>query len=163
MKLQAEAESTAVTTTEAADDAQDSSYTRTYPSSYISHSSPSFIHMRALWDRFNAWIIKSAASDSLSLHSSPASSSAVFSSLASFGAGCGLSDEECDSFTLPDDVLASLACHDGQDQWASSTGIIGRWYWLGIEGMWREWRDQKEMMEMGLYDGKKYQQARKGE
>lgn len=129
---------------------------RSYPSSYISHDSATYQHVRTLWTRFQAWIAREGASAHLVLASEPTPAEKLFAIQEELALG----DPD---FSLPEDLLASFACHDGQDCFASSTGVLGRWYLLDSQTMYTEWRDQREMMEMGLYAGKKYTDARKAQ
>jgi cell wall assembly regulator SMI1 len=128
---------------------------RTYPSSYISKESDTYKQVASLWQRFHAWIAREGAASQLVLSSEPAPAEKLFAIQEEMAQGAS-------DFSLPSDVLASFACHDGQD-WSSTTGVLGRWYLLDCQTMFTEWRDQKEIAEAGLYSGKKYQDARKSQ
>lgn len=132
--------------------------TRDYPSSYIDTDSDVYKQVRDLWQRFGAWIDREGASSQLVLNTTPAPAAKLFAIQEELAQSDDLFD---DLFTLPSDVLASFACHDGQ-AWSSTTGVLGRWYLLDCQTMFTEWRDQRDMMEMGLYSANKYTQARKG-
>lgn len=126
---------------------------RTYPSSYISKESDTFKQLSSLWQRFHAWVAREGASSHLVLAGSAAPAEKLFAIQDELAQGA-------DDFSLPEDVLASFACHDGQC-WSSTTGVLGRWYLLPAQTMFTEWRDQKEIMEAGLYSGQKYTDLRR--
>lgn len=123
-----------------------------YPAEILPHSAPELAQMTALWARFKAWLDREGASSSLRLNT-PATSHDFYLLQESLAQGDS-------SFELPASYAASLACHDGQD-WESVTGVLGRWYLLDASAVFREWRDQKEMAECGLYSGAKYNDSRK--
>ena len=123
-----------------------------YPAAILPDSAPELQQMSGLWSRFQAWLDREGASSSLHLNT-PATPHDFYLLQESLSEGDSL-------FELPASYAASLACHDGQD-WESVTGILGRWYLLDASAVFREWRDQKEMMECGLYSGAKYNSSRK--
>ena len=135
------------------DDATSSSAESPYPDTFISPTAPEVQLLKPLWTRFVNWLDESGASDHMSLNP-PASSDRFFPLQESLAQGLG--DE---SFDLPQ-IMAFYSLHDGQS-WSSVTGLIGRWFLLDCDSVFSEWRDQKEMMEMGLYAGNKYRQALK--
>jgi len=128
-----------------------------FPRHILPPSTPELAQMSALWARFAAWVNAEGASDALKLN--PPTSVRDFFTLQRSIAPEGLSEGE---FELPVDVAASFAAHDGQD-WSSVTGLMGRFYLLDAAAAYGEWRDQVDMVEMGLYSDPKYQRAKKGQ
>jgi len=118
-----------------------------------------FTHMRSLWSRFESWLSSQRALDTMQLNA-PASAEDVEELRSELDAAQKSRDEDAERVELPAELVASLAVHDGQ-RWESDCGVIGRWFLLDAAHMFSEWRDQKEMMEMGLYDQKKYRDAMK--
>lgn len=121
-----------------------------FPAAILPPRTPELEQVGALWARFARWIHAEGASDALRLN--PPASVRDFFTLQRSIAPEGLSPGE---FELPVDVAASFATHDGQ-AWGSVTGLIGRFYLLDAAACYAEWRDQVDMVEMGLYSGGKY-------
>ncbi len=135
----------------------DEAETESFPPYILPPRTPELEQMSALWARFAKWINAEGAGDALRLNP-PASVRDFFTLQRSIAPDGSLPGE----FELPADVAASFAAHDGQ-AWGSVTGIIGRFYLLDAAAAYAEWRDQVDMMEMGLYAGGKYAKARKGQ
>jgi len=126
----------------------------THPPQILPPHTPELAQLADLWSRFLRWVESQGASAALRMNT-PTSAHDFFLLQSSLSQGDS-------TFELPIDLAASFAQHDGQC-WSSVTGVLGRWYLLDAAAVFAEWRDQVDMVEMGLYSGSKYSKARKGE
>src|SRR5262245_24778912 len=97
--------------------------------------------MKAVWDRIHVWLRAHAPEVLQSLR--PGASEAQLRAA-----------EQAMGVTLPDDVRACYAVHDGQGTgpYGSSPGFLYGWEWCSLGRMVEEWRCWKGLLDTGTFD-----------